>query len=133
MYTIQHNTARLNRHHYCTAQTHENIRIERQVSDIFCSVRRTGISCDSRQLYESNWTLHSSVTCLSKKIYETRTDVWHTAWINPRVPSFGVDTERDFHQVVTSFHQTYKAENKIPVILVRMCTIHTQGTWRSLL
>jgi len=34
----------------------------------------TGISCDSRQLYESNWTHHFSVTCISKKKYETRTD-----------------------------------------------------------
>ena len=37
-------------------------------------------------------------------------DEWHTAWINPRVSSLGVDTERDFHSVVSSFHQTYKAD-----------------------
>jgi len=86
-------------------QTHENIRIERQKSGIFCSLRRLGISCDSRHLYESNWTLHSSFTCISNKIYETRIDEWHTAWSNPRVPSLGVDTERDFHPVVSSFHQ----------------------------
>ena len=71
MYTIQHNPARLqlqrNRLHYCTAQTHENIRTERQESDIFCPIRRTGISCDSLHVFESNWTLHSSVTCISKK------------------------------------------------------------------
>jgi hypothetical protein len=97
-------------HHYCTAQTHENIRIEREASDIFCSIRRSGISCDSRHLSESNWPLHSSVTCISKKIYETRTDEWHTTWINPRVPFLGVDTERDFHRVVSLFHQTYKAD-----------------------
>jgi len=36
--------------------------------------RITGIPCDSRHLYESNWTLHSSVTCISKKKYERRTD-----------------------------------------------------------
>jgi hypothetical protein len=46
-------------------------------------------------------------------MYETRTDEWHTAWINPRVPFLGVDTERDFHPVGSSFHQTYKAD-KIP-------------------
>ena len=45
-----------------------------------------------------------------KYVYETRTDEWHTAYINPRVPSLGVDTERDFHPVVSSFHQTYKAD-----------------------
>jgi hypothetical protein len=33
-----------------------------------------------------------------------------TAWINPRVPFLGVDTERDFHPVVSLFHQTYKAD-----------------------
>jgi hypothetical protein len=81
-------------------------------SDIFCSIRRTMTSCDSRQLYESIWTLHSSVTCVLKKIYETITDEGHTAWINPRVPSLGVDTERDFHPVVSSSHQTYKADKK---------------------
>ena len=63
-------------------------------------------------MYESNWTLHSSVTGIPKNIYETRTDEWHTAWINPRVPSLGVDTERDFHPVVSSFHQTYKANKE---------------------
>jgi hypothetical protein len=35
MYTIQHNPARQNLHHYCTAQTHKNIRIERrQISSV---------------------------------------------------------------------------------------------------
>jgi len=101
---------RRNRHHCCTAQTHENIGTERQVSDIFCSIRRSGISCDSRHLYESNWTLHSSVTCISKKINETRTDKWNTTWTNPCVPFLAADTERDFHPVVSSFHQTYKAD-----------------------
>jgi len=114
MYTIQHNPARLqlrrNRHHYCTAQTHQNVRNERQASDIFCSVRRSGISCDSHHLFESNWTLLSYVTCISKKICETRTDEWHTAWINPRMSFLVVDRERYFHPVVSSFHQTYKAD-----------------------
>ena len=97
---------RRNWHHYCTAQTHENIRSERQASDIFCSTRRSGVSCDSCHLFESSWTLHSSVTCISTKIYETRTDEWHTAWINLCVPFLGVDIEQDFHPVVSSFHQT---------------------------
>ena len=46
------------------------------------------------------------------KKYETRTDEWHTAWINPCVPSLGVDTERDFFPVVSSFHQTHKADKR---------------------
>jgi len=94
--------------HYCTAQTHENIWIRKQISDIFCSNRRTGISCDNRQKYESKWKIHFSVACVSKKIYETRTDELHTAWINQGVSSLGVDKERDFHPAVSSFHQTTK-------------------------
>jgi hypothetical protein len=78
---------RRNRHPYCTAQTHENISIERQASDNFSSIRRTGVPCDSRHLYESNWTLHSTVTCKNKKKYERRSDEWLTDWTNPRVPS----------------------------------------------
>ena len=45
-------------------------------------------------------------------IYETTTDEWHIAWINPRVPSLGVDTKRHFHPVVSSFYQTYKTDKK---------------------
>jgi hypothetical protein len=83
-----------------------------QASDIFCSIRRSGISCDSCYLFECNWTIHSTVACISKKIHETRTDEWqHTAWINPSVPFLGVDTEGNFHPLVSSFHQTYKDDN----------------------
>jgi hypothetical protein len=119
-----------NRHHYCTAQTHEDIRIERQASDIFSSIRRTEISCESRHLYESNWTLHPSIICISNKIththtyiyiyiymHETITDEWHTAYINPRLPSLWVDRERDFIQVVSLYHHT-KSTKEHPVILV---------------
>ena len=113
-HTIHHDPARLqlrrNWHQYCTAPTLESIRIERQLSGIFCSNRCTWISCNSRQLQEANWTLHSSVTCISKKIYETRSDEWHTSWINPCISSLRVDTEGNFHPVVYSFHQTYKAD-----------------------
>ena len=80
------------------------------MSDIFCSIRRSGISCESRHLFESNWTLHSSVSCISKKIYATRTDEWKTACINPCVPFLGMDTEREYQPVVSSFHQTYKTD-----------------------
>jgi hypothetical protein len=31
-------------------------------------------------------------------------------WINPCVPSLEVDTERNFRPVVSSFHQTYRAD-----------------------
>jgi hypothetical protein len=52
--------------------THKNIKIDRQALDIFSSICRTGISCDSFPLYGSNWTLHSSVTFISKKKYKNR-------------------------------------------------------------
>jgi hypothetical protein len=52
----------------------------------------------------------SPLLVLRRKNYETSTDERHTAWINPRVPSLGVDTERDFFPVVSSFYQTQKAD-----------------------
>ena len=36
-----------------------------------------------------------------RKNIKIRTDEWLTAWIKPRVPSLGVDTERDFHPVIS--------------------------------
>ena len=70
MDTIHHNPARL---YNCdengitiVEQKHTKIlglKGKRQIS----SIRRSGISCDSRHIYESNWTLHLSVTCISKK------------------------------------------------------------------
>jgi len=114
MYNIQHNPATL---YTCDETSITNVQQKhtkllglegtRQIS---FSNRRTGILCDSRQMYDSKWTLHFSVTCISKKIYETRPDELHTAWINPRVPSLGADTERDFHPVISSFHHTYKTD-----------------------
>ena len=53
--------------------------------------------------------------------YETRTDEWHTTWINPRVPFLEVDTERDFLPVVSSFYQIYKADKR------RSCYLGTGG------
>ena len=103
-------------HDYCTAQTHETIRIERQASDISCSICKAGTTCDSRQMYESNWTIHSPVTGIPKKIYETRTDEWHTAWIISRVPSLGVDTERDLPSDFFISSNIQSQQKKDPVI-----------------
>jgi len=49
--------------------------------------------------------------------YETRTDEWHTAWINPHVPSLRVDTEQDFFPVVHFIKHT-KPRKEDPVILI---------------
>ena len=124
MYTIQRNPARL---YNCdetgvTIVQHKHMKmlgLKGKLSGIFCSNRWMGISCDSRQMHEAKWTIHSSVTYIFKKIYETRTDEWHTALINPRVPSLGVDTEGDFHPMVSSFHQTYRADK------IRYCYLST--------
>jgi len=101
---------RRNQHHYCTAQTHENIRIKRQASDILFSIRRSRISCDSRQLYESSWSLHSSVILFPRKCMKQELMNGTPPGSNHECTSFGVDTERGFHSVVSSLHQTYEAD-----------------------
>ena len=53
-----------------------------------------------------------------KKKYETRTNEWHTAWINPHVPSLGVDRERDFFPVISSFIKYSKPTKEDPFLLV---------------
>ena len=94
-----------------TIVPHKHIRTERQASDIFSSVRRSGIFCKSSNVRVQLDTSFLRYLYLQEK-YETRTDEWHAAWVNPRMPSLGVDTERDFYPVVSSFHQTYKADKK---------------------
>ena len=74
----------------------------------------------------------SSVTCISKKKYETRTNEWHTAWINPRVPSLGVNTERDFFPDGFFISSNTQSRKKILLSWYWTGTIHTPGTWRSL-
>ena len=122
MYTIQHNPARL---YNCdetditiVQQKHTTIlgsKDKRQISSVQYADRGSLLTVVTWVQLE----LHSSVTCISKKIYETRSDEWLTVWINPRVPFLGVDTERDFYPVVSSFHQTYKADK------IRSCSLST--------
>jgi hypothetical protein len=45
----------------------------------------------------------------------------------------GVDTERDFQPLVSSFIKHTKLTNNIPLSRYRTGTIHTQRTWRLLL
>ena len=69
---IQYNPARL---YNCdeavvTTVQHKHTKIlglkgKRQITSLQSAER--GISCDNRHLYESNWTLHSSVTYMTKK------------------------------------------------------------------
>ena len=115
MYTIQHYPARL---YNCdktaiTIVQHKHTKIlglkgKRQISSVQSANR--GISCDSRHLF---WvqldTSFLRYWHFQENIWN-KTDEWHTAWINPRVQSVGVDTERDFHPVASSFHQTYRAD-----------------------
>ena len=120
--------------HYFTAQGDQNICVELQISDIFCSVLRTWISCDFFEIYLSIWTLHSSVTCISKEVYESRTDELLTAWITPRVPSFGVDKYRYFHPMgflISSYKQS--RQNMTLFSQYHTGIIHTPGTLCSLI
>ena len=117
MDTIQHNPARL---YNCdktaiTIVQHKHTKIlglkgKRQISSLQSAERGslvTVVNCMSP-------TVHfiPPLLCISKKKYETRTDEWHTAWINTRVSSLEVDTERDFFPVVSSFHQPYKDDKR---------------------
>jgi len=168
LYTIQHNPARLYNYDKTgiSIAQHKHAKIlelkgKRQISSVQSADQGslvTVVTCVGP-------TGHfiPPVTCIFKKIYETRNDEWHRAWINPRmpylwvdterdfhpvvslfhrhtagintrVPFLGVDTERDFHPVVSLFHQTYKADKIRSLYLSnRDGTIHTQRTWRSLL
>jgi hypothetical protein len=71
-----------------------------QASDIFLQIAEWESLFNSRHLYA---TLYSSVSCISEKKYEIGSDEWHTAWINPHVPSLGMDRERDNHPLVSLF------------------------------
>jgi len=112
MFTIQHNLATLYNCDktgitivQCKHTKILGLKGKRQI----CSVQSAGPG-----------SLVTVVTCLSptghfiplllisEKICETRTDEWHTAWINPHMPFLGVDTEQDF--LVSSFHQIYTAD-----------------------
>jgi len=106
---------RRSRRHYCTAQTHEHIRIERQASDIFCSVRRKGISRDSRQPVKPeliNDTPPGSINACQ-----------FSGWIQSEI----------FTHWFLHFIKRTKSTKKILLSRYRTGTVHTQGTWRSLL
>jgi hypothetical protein len=117
MDTNQHNPARL---YNCnetgiTIVQHKNMKI-------------LGLKgkCQIPSVQSAEWeSLVTVVTCMSptgylvppslvfpRKENETRTDKWHNTWINPHLPSVRVDRERDFYPVISSFHQTYKADRR---------------------
>jgi hypothetical protein len=99
MDTIQRNPAR---RYNCdetgiTIEQHKHTKIlglkgKRQVSSLQSAERGSLVTV------VTNWTLKFSITCISKEIYQTRTDEWHTIWIEPRLPSIGVHTKRDNFQ-----------------------------------
>jgi len=117
MDAIQHNPARL----YNCHDTDISIVQHKHTKTLGLKDKRQISSLQSPERI----SLVTVVTCMSptghlipplfvfpRKNYETRTDEWHTAWNNPRVPSLGVDTERDCFPVVSSFHQTHKADKR---------------------
>ena len=124
MNTIKHNPARL----YNCDKTGISIVQHKHTKILGLKGRRQISSLQSAE----RGSLVRVVTCISptghlippllpfpRKKHETRNDEWHTAWINPRVPSLGVDTERDLFPVVSSFHQTYKDDKR------RSCYLNT--------
>jgi hypothetical protein len=117
MDTIQHNPARL----YSYDETGVTV-----VQHKHMKILGLKGKCQISSVQSAEWgSLFTVVTCMSPtghfsppllvfpiKKYETRTDEWHTAWLNPHLPSLRVGTERDFFPVVSSFHQTYKANRR---------------------
>jgi len=109
MDTIQHNPARL---YNCdktgiTIVQHKHTKIlelkgKRQISSLQSAERGSLVTVVTCMSPSGHFILPLLV--FPRKKYETRTDEWHTAWINPRVPSLRVDTERDFYPMVSSFH-----------------------------
>jgi hypothetical protein len=101
MDTIQHNPARL---YNCdetgiTVVQHKHTKIlglkgKRQISSLQSAERGslvTVVTCMS-----TNGHFIPPLLVFPRKKYKKRTDEWHTSWINPRVPSLRVDTQRDF-------------------------------------
>ena len=116
MYTIQHNPARI----YNCDETgiiitqHKHTKIfglknKRQISSLQ-SAERGSLVAVASCMSPTGHFIPPLLVFPSMYINAIRTDGWQTACINPRVPSLGVDTERDFHPVVSSFHQTTKAD-----------------------
>ena len=87
-----------NQHRYFTAQTHENIRIESKASDILLQSTKWGslvtvVTCMSPT---------SSVTCIPKKKYETKTDETPPGSIHACHPSGWVQSEIFTHFFTSS-------------------------------
>jgi hypothetical protein len=112
--TIQSNSARFNNCNEIgsTIVQHKHTKIlklkdKRQIYSLQSAYWRSVVTVVTCMI--ANGHSIPSLLVFTRKKHETRTDEWHTAWINPRVSSLGVDTKRNFHPVVSSFHQTYKA------------------------
>jgi hypothetical protein len=110
---------RRNRHHYCTAQTHENIRTERKASDIFPSVYRTGIACDSRHLYQSTGYFIPPLFVFPRKNMKQELMIGTPPGsIHACHPSWCVDKELDIFQWFLHFIEHTKPTKEDPVILI---------------
>ena len=117
MDTIKHNPARL---YNCdktgfTIVQHKHTKIlrlksKRQISSLQSAERGSHVTVVNCMSPTGHFI--PPLLVFTRKKNEIRTDEWHTIWINPRVPSLVVDTERDFFPVVSSFHQTYKADKR---------------------
>jgi len=77
------------------------------------------ISCDSRQLYESNWTLHFSVTCISppKNMKQELMNGTRSGSIHACHPSGWIQSE-NFSQWFLHFIKHSKPAKEDPVVLL---------------
>jgi hypothetical protein len=122
MDTIQHNLARLyNRDEIgITIVQHKHTKIlglkgKRQISSLQSAERGSLVEVVT---FMSSTGHYSSISCISKKKNETRTDEWHTAWINPCLPSHGVHKERYLFQWFLHSIKHTKPTKEDPIILV---------------
>jgi len=130
VYTIQHNPARL---YNCnetgiTIARHKHTKIlgfkgKRQISSLQSAERGTLVTVVNCTSPTGHFI--PPLVVFPKKKNETRTDEWHVAPINLRVPPLGLDTEQDFHPVVSSFHQIYKADTIRSLCLSVVRTLFT--------
>jgi hypothetical protein len=117
MDTIQHNPATL---YNCnvtdiTTVQHKHTKIlalkgKRQISPLQSAERESLVTVVTSMSPTGHFI--PPLLVFPKKKYEKRTVEWHTACINPLLPSLGVDREREHFLVVFSFHQTFKADKR---------------------
>jgi len=122
MDTIQHNPARL---YNCdktgiTIAQHKHTKILglKDKRQIFCVQSAERGSLVTVNCMSPTGRFIPPLLVFPRKKYETRSDEWHTAWINPRVPSSGWIQSEIFSQWYLHFIKHTKPTKEDSVILV---------------